>query len=119
MTTATRFATHADSDNSDSMALLRQEMRQTLLELPYRAFLQGVLHLLQTQGYSSVRPAGRSLWKGHNRAGGWDADARVSVPSAPCAASCRPSNSAPYPCISAMSMSCVEPACGRGHSKGF
>lgn len=78
MPTATRLATHADSYNSDSMALLRQEMRQTLLELPYRAFLQVVLHLLQTQGYSSVRPAGRSLWKGHNRAGGWDAEARVS-----------------------------------------
>lgn len=78
MPTATRLVTHAENDNSDSMALLRQEMRQTLLELPYRAFLQVVLHLLQTQGYSSVRPAGRSLWKGHNCAGGWDAEARVS-----------------------------------------
>ena len=68
----------SDSSLPDNTDLLRQELRRTLLALPYRAFLQVGLHLLQTQGYSSVRPAGRSLWKGHNRAGGWDAEAEVS-----------------------------------------
>ena len=78
MPNTAQAAMNPASSQPDSTDLLRKELRRTLLALPYRAFLQIVLHLLQTQGYSSVRPAGRSLWKGHNRAGGWDAEAEVS-----------------------------------------
>jgi len=55
--------------------VLRRELRKQLLALPYRAFLQVIIHLLTRQGYSMARPAGRAHWKGRNQGGGWDAEA--------------------------------------------
>lgn len=59
--------------------LLRNELRQHLLALPYRAFLQTAVHLLRSRGYAAVRPAGRDRWKGRNTAGGWDAEADLQA----------------------------------------
>jgi hypothetical protein len=58
---------------------LHAELRERLLALPYRAFLQTVIHLLGAQGYGRVVPAGRSGFKGRNRAGGWDLEAQDRI----------------------------------------
>ncbi len=58
---------------------LPAELRERLLALPYRAFLQAVIHLLSAQGYGRVVPAGRSGFKGRNRAGGWDLEAQDRI----------------------------------------
>ena len=68
-------ASVATSENLKPEAPLRRELRRRLLALPYRAFLQVAVHLLNEQGYTAVRPAGRDTWKGRNTAGGWDAEA--------------------------------------------
>ncbi len=58
--------------------VLRSQLRQRLLALPYRPFLQAVAHLLSAQGYQAVAPAGRTRFKGQN-AGGWDLEARYAA----------------------------------------
>ena len=58
---------------------LHAELRERLLALPYRAFVQAVIHLLSAQGYGRVVPAGRSGFKGRNRAGGWDLEAQDRI----------------------------------------
>lgn len=69
----------AASQTSQPHQPLRRELRRRLLALPYRAFLQAAVHVLKTQGYTTVRPAGRSHWKGRNQSGGWDAEAELSA----------------------------------------
>ena len=54
---------------------LHAELRERLLALPYRAFLQAALHLFSAWGYGRVSPAGRSVFKGRNTSGGWDLEA--------------------------------------------
>jgi len=55
---------------------LSRELRERLLSLSYRAFLQAVLHLLSATGYAQVIPTGRSGFKGRNTGGGWDLEAQ-------------------------------------------
>ncbi len=55
---------------------LGRELRERLLCLSYRAFLQAVLHLLSATGYAQVVPTGRSGFKGRNTGGGWDLEAK-------------------------------------------
>jgi len=57
---------------------LRFHLRQRLLTLPYRAFLQTVVRLLSAQGYQAVAPAGRTHSDGRH-AGGWDLEARCAA----------------------------------------
>ena len=57
----------------------RRQLRRRLLALPYRAFLQTVIYVLSAEGYGVVRPTGRERLKGHNRAGGWDAESTRAV----------------------------------------
>lgn len=64
---------------SENPLLARRHLRRRLLDLSYRAFLQCVLYLLSAEGCGVVRPAGRQLLKGRNRAGGWDAEAEGTV----------------------------------------
>lgn len=54
-----------------------RELRERLLCLSYRAFLQTVLHLLSAEGYAQVIPTGRSGFKGRNTGGGWDLEAQA------------------------------------------
>lgn len=58
---------------------LHAQLRERLLALSYRAFLQTVLHLLSAWGYDRAVPAGRSVFKGRNTAGGWDLEASGSA----------------------------------------
>ncbi len=58
---------------------LHGQLRQSLLGLSYRAFLQCVIRLLSAQGYHAVAPAGRSRFKGRNHSGGWDMEAHYAV----------------------------------------
>ncbi len=48
------------------------KLQQRLLELPFDAYLQIIALLLIKLGYRDVRLAGRTDWKGRNRAGGYD-----------------------------------------------
>lgn len=48
------------------------KLQQRLLELPFDAYLQIIALLLNKLGYRDVRLAGRTDWKGRNRAGGYD-----------------------------------------------
>lgn len=57
---------------------LRSHLRQRLLALPYRAFLQTVVRLLSAQGYQAVAPARRAHSDGRH-AGGWDLEARYAA----------------------------------------
>lgn len=59
--------------------VLRSRLRQRLLALPYRPFLQAVVHLLSAQGYQAVTPAGRTRFKGRGTGGGWDLEARYAA----------------------------------------
>ena len=59
--------------------VLRSQLRQRLLALPYRAFLQTVVHLLSAQGYQAVAPAAHTRFKGRNTSGGWDLEARYAA----------------------------------------
>lgn len=68
-------AATANLETCQPGSALRRELRRRLLALPYRSFLQVVIHLLHAQGYTAARPAGRDTWKGRNTAGGWDAEA--------------------------------------------
>ncbi len=51
------------------------KLRRQLLALPYRSFLQVILHLLTAEQFQEVHPAGRTEFVGRNRAGGWDMEA--------------------------------------------
>lgn len=55
---------------------LSRELRERLLCLSYRAFLQAVLHFLSVSGYAQVIPTGRQGFKGRNTGGGWDLEAQ-------------------------------------------
>lgn len=57
---------------------LRFHLRQRLLTLPYRAFLQTVVRLLSAQGYQAVAPVRRTHSDGRH-AGGWDLEARYAA----------------------------------------
>lgn len=65
--------------SENPLLLRRRKLRRRLLDLSYRAFLQVVIHVLSAEGYGNVRPTGRERLKGHNRAGGWDAEATRAV----------------------------------------
>ncbi len=62
----------------DNTALKRQ-LRERLLSLSYRAYLQVVTHLLAAQGYSRVCPAARVGRKGPNQGRGWDIEAELET----------------------------------------
>ncbi len=64
------------SASSPKPSRLSRELRERLLCLSYRAFLQSVLHLLSASGYAQVIPAGRQGFKGRNTGGGWDLEAQ-------------------------------------------
>lgn len=71
--------THTVPPCENNSHTLRLQLRQRLLALSYRAFLQCVIHALSAEGYGTVRPAGRRHWKGRNQGGGWDAEAEWQV----------------------------------------
>jgi len=56
---------------------LRGQLREQLLALPYRSFLQVISRLLEKEGATHVRPAGRDGFVGRNRSGGWDLEAML------------------------------------------
>ena len=71
-----------NSEVRDSKAFslkLRHQLRCQLLALPYRSFLQVILHLLTAEQYEEVHPAGRAEFVGRNHAGGWDMEALLTA----------------------------------------
>lgn len=56
-------------------ARIRTLLRRRLLLLNYHAFAQCLCRLLTRLGYEDVAGAGRTRWKGRNRAGGYDIEA--------------------------------------------
>ena len=54
---------------------LRRDLREHLLELPYRSFLLVIAQLLERQGSQNVRFVGREGFVGRNQGGGWDLEA--------------------------------------------
>jgi hypothetical protein len=50
----------------------RFQLHQRLLALPFDAYLKLVSLALTRLGYQDIALAGRTDWKGHNRAGGFD-----------------------------------------------
>lgn len=62
----------------DGAATVREDLRRELLALNYHAFAQSVALLLERIGYSEVRLAGRTNWRGANgkgSPGGYDLSA--------------------------------------------
>jgi restriction endonuclease Mrr len=49
-----------------------ETLLERLRQLPFDAFTQVIVMLLDKLGYQDVQPAGRTDWKGRNRAGGVD-----------------------------------------------
>lgn len=56
---------------------IRAELRKQLIALPYRSFLQTIIHLLERQGATGVCATGRKEFVGRNRTGGWDIEATL------------------------------------------
>lgn len=69
----------------DGSGPLRLLLRETLLDLPYPAFVRLICLLMEHMGYTDVCMAGRTSRKGRNRQGGYDIQAVLpdNGPSAP------------------------------------